>query len=139
MTDTAVNAGIPAPTLQVIGAGLGRTGTAAHGPFAPSARTGTTLTVALPSTIPLGYGFATVVVVNTDPHWTQHGWVQMPIWEMGIGERAQYVVEDLLDGARYTWRGAWNYVKLDPAEKVAHVFVVRDPGSGTRDPLRYSL
>ena len=28
MTDTAVIAGIPAPTLQVIGAGLGRTGTA---------------------------------------------------------------------------------------------------------------
>src|SRR5215208_974592 len=28
MTDTAVRAGIPAPTLQVIGAGLGRTGTA---------------------------------------------------------------------------------------------------------------
>jgi starch synthase (maltosyl-transferring) len=66
------------------------------------------------------------VVANTDPHWTQHGWVQMPIWEMGIGERDRYVVEDLLDGARYTWRGEWNYVKLDPAEKVAHVFVIRD-------------
>src|SRR5262249_7142687 len=24
------------------------------------------------------------VVANTDPHWTQQGWVQMPIWEMGI-------------------------------------------------------
>ena len=28
MTDTAVSTGIPAPTLQVIGAGFGRTGTA---------------------------------------------------------------------------------------------------------------
>jgi starch synthase (maltosyl-transferring) len=66
------------------------------------------------------------VVVNTDPHWTQHGWVQIPIWEMGIASTAPYVVEDLLDRARYTWRGEWNYVRLDPAERVAHIFVIRD-------------
>ena len=66
------------------------------------------------------------VVANTDPHWTQHGWVQMPIWEMGIGDRDRYIVEDLLDGARYTWRGEWNYVRLEPAIKVAHIFVIRD-------------
>jgi len=35
-----------------------------------------------------------------------------------------YVVVDLLDEARYTWRGEWNYVRLDPAQQVAHVFVV---------------
>jgi starch synthase (maltosyl-transferring) len=66
------------------------------------------------------------VVVNIDPHWTQHGWVQLPIWEMGISPGAPYSVEDLLDGARYTWRGEWNYVRLDPAERVAHIFVVHD-------------
>ena len=66
------------------------------------------------------------VVVNTDPHWTQHGWVQLPIWEMGISPSARYNVEDLLDGARYAWRGEWNYVRLDPAERVAHIFVVHD-------------
>ena len=65
------------------------------------------------------------IVVNTDPHWTQQGWVQMPIWEMGITGRERYVVEDLLDGGRYTWRGEWNYVKLDPSERVAHILVVR--------------
>jgi starch synthase (maltosyl-transferring) len=31
-------------------------------------------------------------------------------------------VEDLLDGTRYTWRGAWNYVRLDPAVRMAHIF-----------------
>ena len=66
------------------------------------------------------------VVVNTDPHWTQHGWVQLPIWEMGISPGARDRVEDLLDGARYTWRGEWNYVRLDPAERVAHIFVIHD-------------
>ena len=79
-----------------------------------------------------------LVVVNTDPHWTQQGWVQVPIWEMGIGARDRYPVTDLLDGATYTWRGEWNFVKLDPSERVAHVFLVRDPGSGIRDPIRKS-
>ncbi|HEY3093734.1 MAG TPA: alpha-1,4-glucan--maltose-1-phosphate maltosyltransferase [Vicinamibacterales bacterium] len=67
-----------------------------------------------------------LVIANTDPHWTQQGWVQVPIWEMGIGARDRYVVEDLLDGARYTWRGEWNFVKLDPTERVAHIFVIGD-------------
>jgi starch synthase (maltosyl-transferring) len=50
----------------------------------------------------------------------------MPIWEMGIAPGARYVVEDLLDGARYSWRGEWNYVRLDPGERVAHIFVIRN-------------
>jgi starch synthase (maltosyl-transferring) len=66
------------------------------------------------------------VAVNTDPHWMQHGWVQMPIWELGIAPNRPYRVEDLLDGARYTWRGEWNYVRLEPAERVAHIFVIHD-------------
>jgi len=65
------------------------------------------------------------VVANTDVHWTQQGWVQMPIGELGLSARQPFIVEDLLDGARYTWRGEWNYVKLDPADRVAHIFVVR--------------
>jgi starch synthase (maltosyl-transferring) len=64
------------------------------------------------------------VVANTDPHHTQHGWVEVPIADLGIPADSPYVVEDLLDSARYTWQGAWNYVKLDPAERMAHIFVV---------------
>jgi starch synthase (maltosyl-transferring) len=66
------------------------------------------------------------VVANTDPHHLQHGWIQVPIWEHGLGERDSYVVEDLLDGATYSWRGDWNYVRLDPLERMAHIFVIRD-------------
>jgi starch synthase (maltosyl-transferring) len=65
------------------------------------------------------------IVVNTDPRWLQHGWVQLPISDLGLSGRDPYVVEDLLDGARYTWRSDWNYVKLDPSERVAHVLVVK--------------
>ena len=62
----------------------------------------------------------------------QHGWVELPIDALGIPPAASYVVEDLLDGTTYTWHGAWNYVRLAPAERMAHVFIVRDsyPVSG---------
>ena len=66
------------------------------------------------------------VVANTDPHWVQHGWVEMPLERIGLAEGTPFVVEDLLDHARYTWRGRWNYVRLDPAERMAHVFVISD-------------
>ena len=71
-------------------------------------------------------GSRVFVVVNTDPRWMQHGLVQVPIWELALDADRSYLVEDLLDGAQYVWRGDWNYVRLDPRERVAHIFVVRD-------------
>jgi starch synthase (maltosyl-transferring) len=65
------------------------------------------------------------VVANTDPHWMQHGRVQVPIWDLGISPHQPYIVEDLLDDSRYLWQGDWNYVRLDPAQQMAHIFVVR--------------
>jgi starch synthase (maltosyl-transferring) len=64
------------------------------------------------------------VVANTTPGFMQHGFVEVPVRELGIPPTASYVVEDLLDGACYTWHGARNYVKLDPAERMSHIFVV---------------
>ena len=66
------------------------------------------------------------VVANTTPAYLQHGWVELPIGELGIPSDASYVIEDLLDGMIYTWKGPWNYVRLDPTVRMAHVFVVRD-------------
>lgn len=71
-------------------------------------------------------GSRVFVVVNTDPLWMQHGWVQVPLWELGLPSDAIYVMEDQLDGARYTWHGEWNYVRLDPTQRAAHIFVMRD-------------
>jgi starch synthase (maltosyl-transferring) len=71
-------------------------------------------------------GLEIFVAANTDVHAMQHGWVQVPIEALGIPPHRSYIVEDLLDNAQYTWRGAWNYVKLDPTERVAHIFVIRD-------------
>jgi starch synthase (maltosyl-transferring) len=43
---------------------------------------------------------------------------------LGIDTVQPFEVEDLLTQARYTWRGARNYVELRPQEMPAHVFRV---------------
>jgi starch synthase (maltosyl-transferring) len=65
-----------------------------------------------------------LVIVNLDPHQAHETMVEVPIAAMGIDAGEAYEVNDLLTGARYTWRGARNYVKLDPNERVAHLFRV---------------
>ncbi len=65
-----------------------------------------------------------IVVVNLDPHAFHETMLEVPIAELGIGPWEQYEVADLLTGTRYTWQGARNYVRLDPNERVGHVFKV---------------
>jgi starch synthase (maltosyl-transferring) len=63
-----------------------------------------------------------LVVVNLDPHRAHETLIDVPISAMGIADGEAYDVTDLLTGTRYTWRGSRNYVRLDPAERVAHLF-----------------
>jgi starch synthase (maltosyl-transferring) len=66
-----------------------------------------------------------LVAVTVDPHRVQETNVHVPLAELGIGEHESYVVHDLLTGARYTWRGSANYVRLDPTVgQVGHLFRV---------------
>ncbi len=65
-----------------------------------------------------------LVVVNLDPHATHETMIDVPVDRMGLGENEAYEVFDLLGGSRWVWRGRRNYVKLDPTERVAHVFRV---------------
>jgi len=65
-----------------------------------------------------------LIAVNLDPFHSQEAMVHVPVAALGLGPDAEYQVEDLLTGARYTWRGARNYVRLDPGEQVAHVLRV---------------
>jgi starch synthase (maltosyl-transferring) len=65
------------------------------------------------------------VVASTDPHNVQHGWIQVPTWEMGLSNDSPYIAQDLLDGAEYAWRGEWNYVRFDPSSRMAHIFAIR--------------
>jgi starch synthase (maltosyl-transferring) len=68
-----------------------------------------------------------VCVVNLDPYWTESGWLEIPVHEWGIAADQPYVVHDLLDDERYAWRGNWNWVRLDPNVRPAHVMRVEIP------------
>jgi starch synthase (maltosyl-transferring) len=65
-----------------------------------------------------------LIAVTTDAHSAQETMVHVPIHEMGLDDEEPYVVHDLLTGIRYTWRGVRNYVRLDPADAVGHLFQV---------------
>ena len=65
-----------------------------------------------------------MVVVNLDPDYMQHGFIQVPLAEWGRTALEHVEVLDLLSGERYFWRGEWNYVRLDPKDRVAHILHV---------------
>ena len=70
-----------------------------------------------------------LVIVNLDPSNMQHGFVQLPLAAWGLTPHSAVEVLDLLSGERYFWRGEWNYVRLDPEDRVAHILQVQlDPG-----------
>ena len=71
-------------------------------------------------------GDSVLTVVNLDPHHAQSGWLQLDLAALGLpAEGSSFQVHDLLSGARFLWRGARNYVALDPAHSPAHVFRIR--------------
>ena len=63
-----------------------------------------------------------VIVVNVDPCSVHEGVVTLP--EALFDHQPHYDVTDLLTGARYTWHGPTNYVRLDPGTLPAHVLCV---------------
>ena len=65
-----------------------------------------------------------LIIVNTDAYNRRAGLVQVPIWQLGIGQDQSYTVHDLLTGAYYTWQGESNYVELDPYALPMHLFKI---------------
>jgi starch synthase (maltosyl-transferring) len=74
------------------------------------------------------------VVVNLDPKNMQHGFVQLPLVQWGLPPDSTIEVHDLLSEERYFWRGEWNYVRLDPGLRVAHILEVRLPAPLAAEP-----
>jgi starch synthase (maltosyl-transferring) len=63
-----------------------------------------------------------LVVVNLDPRAEQSGWIDLAMDKLGLSWQGSFEVEDLLTGARYTWKDQWNFVALRPEAMPAHVF-----------------
>jgi starch synthase (maltosyl-transferring) len=70
-----------------------------------------------------------VTIVNVDPQNVQSGWITLDLPDVS---RA-FQVHDLLSGARHTWHGARNFVKLDPNVVPAHIFKIRRKVRTERD------
>jgi len=68
-----------------------------------------------------------LVIVNLDPLNMQHGHVKLPLFDWKLPLDSIVEAEDLLWEETYTWRGEWNYVRLDPQSRVAHVLALRLP------------
>ena len=66
-----------------------------------------------------------LVVVNLDFRFEQSGWTALDLAALDVAPDAEFTVRDLIDGGEYRWRGARNFVKLDPRERAAHVFVLQ--------------
>jgi len=65
-----------------------------------------------------------ITVVNLDPHYTQTGFVTLPLDELEIPHDRSYEAEDLLTGDRYLWQGQRNYVELNPATMSGHILKI---------------
>ena len=65
------------------------------------------------------------MVVTVDPWQPQTAFVNVPITDFGIRETEPYVVEDLLTSERFSWRGARNFVSLNPHTRPAHILRIR--------------
>jgi starch synthase (maltosyl-transferring) len=70
-----------------------------------------------------------LIIVNLDPRRAHDTMVHVPLDELGLTADVMYQVTDLLTGARFRWRGARNYVRLDPALEPGHVLRLDRGGS----------
>ena len=70
-----------------------------------------------------GFENAVLVVVNLDSFNEQTGWTNLDLNRLGIGVNESFLVEDLLNGASYTWKDR-NYVALRAGVQPAHIFRV---------------
>ncbi len=66
-----------------------------------------------------------LTVVNLDPHNTQSGWLHLDLPTLALDTERPYQVHDLLTDQRYQWRGADNFVRLDPRRVPAPIFRIR--------------
>ena len=73
---------------------------------------------------PTGRADTVLVVVNLDPWNTRAGTVEIDLASLGLPE--QVTARDLLTHEEWTW-GSTAFVRLDPAERPAHVIALEAP------------
>jgi starch synthase (maltosyl-transferring) len=59
--------------------------------------------------------------------------VSIDLAALGVAPDTSYQVHDLLSGARYSWHGPRNYVRLDPSRTPAHILELQTHPRTERD------
>jgi starch synthase (maltosyl-transferring) len=72
-------------------------------------------------------GNTLLVIVNLDPVHDQSGWTDLDLAALGLAPGETFFVDDLLTGARYTWRDRRNFVVLRPGVQPAHILRIEQP------------
>ena len=74
-----------------------------------------------------------LVIVNLDPHYTQSGWLDLPLEYFGLDPHQAFQAHDLITDERYLWQGTRNYVELNPLIMPAHILRIRRRVRSERD------
>jgi len=75
---------------------------------------------------PTGRASTVVAVVSLDPWNVREGVVELDLASFGLPAHGPVVAHDVLRDEHYTW-GPQVYVRIDPAERPAHVVVLEHP------------
>ncbi|MCX4092004.1 alpha-1,4-glucan--maltose-1-phosphate maltosyltransferase [Nocardia sp. alder85J] len=81
-------------------------------------------------------GDAVLVVVNLNPYGTEEGMVSLDLPAIGREWHDHPVVHDEVTGEEYHWAQS-NYVRLDPAHAVSHIFALPPVPAAARAGLSY--
>ncbi len=60
-----------------------------------------------------------LVSVNLDPSQPHEATIEVPLWKWQLPDSASVLVEDLLSGARFSWSGKFQRVRLPPEQPYA--------------------
>ena len=64
------------------------------------------------------------MIVNLDAYYSQQGFVQVPLVQLGVHEGQQIQVTDVITGSSYNWDKEWSFVELHPALPF-HLFKIK--------------
>ncbi len=65
-----------------------------------------------------------LVVVNLDPNTTQSGYVQLPKIKLGLNDKINIKLHDLVTNESYLWVQEWNFVEINPHKMPFHLFKI---------------
>jgi starch synthase (maltosyl-transferring) len=63
-----------------------------------------------------------LTIVNLDPNGKQSGYVQLPKVRLGLSDKINVKLHDLMTDEHYMWTQEWNFVELSPGKMPFHLF-----------------